>query len=165
MPCLKCQLDPSTHSFEKIGELQREKRVHVFYTTYKSMKDHSNAADIEQHILDELRRINGEQWIWIIDCKFIQAKHMVHINVPIRLLKILNGTFGDSLINVFLINSGPVIASAIIALKPFITRQFESYIRKISGSPLELHEVFIKTYAWSPVETEPVIRRIMRDYA
>ena len=165
MPCLKCQQDPLMHSFEKIGELHREKRAHVFYTTYKSMKDHSNAQDIEQHILDELGRINGEQWIWIIDCKFIQAKHMVHINVPIRLLKILSGKFGDGLINVFLINSGPIIASALIALKPFISRQFESYIRKISGSPLELHEVFIKTYAWSPIETEPVIRRIMRDYA
>jgi len=165
MPCLRCIADPLTHSFEKIGELHRSGRIHIFYTSYKSIKDYTNSVDITHHITDALAGISGESWIWIMDCKFIQAKHMLQLNVSLKLLKLLRERYGSSLSALYLVNSGTIINTAMTTLGPFMNREFREAIQKITGSPLELLEKFMKTYHWAQPEIEPVIRRLVSDYA
>jgi len=162
MPCGPCQQDPTTHSFEVLG---RGHQHHIFYTSYRTMKDYSNSNAISAHITEALTSISGEPWIWIIDCKFIEAKHMIQLNVIMKLLKMLREQFGASLMGIYLINSGTVITSAIVALRPFITKEFSEHIYKLYGTPLELHETFTKKYAFTRTEVELIIRRIMKDYA
>jgi hypothetical protein len=138
---------------------------HIFYTSYKSIKDHSNSAAISAHITERLDDISGAPWIWIIDCKFIQAKHMVQIGVALKLLEMLRLKYGFSLIGIYLLNSGAVIQSAMTALRPFITKEFSEKIYKLHGTPLELLMILTKQYGWTQAEADPVIRRIMKDYA
>jgi CRAL/TRIO domain len=128
------------------------------------MKDYSNSNAIGAHISEALNSISGEPWIWIIDCKFIEAKHMIQLNVIMKLLELLRVKFGESLRKIFLLNSGTVIKSAIIALDPFITKEFSENIYKLNGTALELHETLIRKYAFTRAQVELVIRRIMKDY-
>jgi len=162
MPCSACVQDPTTHSFEELGV---HRQGHIFYTSYKSIKDHSNSAAISAHITERLDDISGAPWIWIIDCKFIQAKHMVQIGVALKLLEMLRLKYGFSLIGIYLLNSGAVIQSAMTALRPFITKEFSEKIYKLHGTPLELLMILTKQYGWTQAEADPVIRRIMKDYA
>jgi hypothetical protein len=165
MPCTQCIADPSTHSFEKIGEFYRTSRTHIFYTSYKSIKDYTNSVAITHHITDALAGISGESWVWIMDCKFIQAKHMLQLNVSLKLLKLLREHYGSSLSALYLVNSGAIINTAMTTLGPFMNREFREAIRKITGSPLELLEKFTKTHHWNQTEIDPVIRRLVVDYA
>jgi hypothetical protein len=165
MPCTLCIADPLTHSFEKIGEFYRSRRIHIFYTSYKTIKDYTNSMAITNHITEALAGISGEQWTWIMDCKFIQAKHMLQLNVSLKLLKLLRERYGASLMALYLVNSGTVINTAMATFSPFMNREFREAIQKITGSPLELLEKFMKTYHWSQPEIEPVIRRLLVDYA
>jgi hypothetical protein len=162
MPCVACAQDPDTHSFEELGQ---NRQGHIFYTSYKSIKDHTNAAAISAHIVERLDCISGGPWIWMIDCKFVQAKHMVQIGVAIKLLEMLRFKYGDSLMAIYLINSGTVIQTAISALSPFITKEFSEKIYKIQGTPLELLMLLTKQYGWTQADADPIIRRTIKDYA
>jgi len=164
MPCTLCIADPLTHSFEKIGELYQSRRTHIFYTSYKTIKDYTNSVAITNHITEALAGISGEPWVWIMDCKFIQAKHMLQLNVSLKLLKLLRERYGASLIALYLVNSGAVINTAMITFSPFMNKEFRDAIQKITGSPLELLEKFTKLYHWNQTEIDPVIRRLVSDY-
>jgi len=129
------------------------------------MKDYTDSAAISGHIMERLQDISGGQWVWIVDCKFVQAKHMVQIGVALKLLEMLRLKYGLTLIAIYLLNSGTVIQSAITALSPFITKEFSEKIYKLYGTPLELLMILTKQYGWTQAEADPVIRRIMKDYA
>ena len=129
------------------------------------MKDYSDSAAISAHIMERLQDISGASWIWIVDCKFVQAKHMVQIGVALKLLEMLRLKYGLTLMAIYLLNSGAVIQSAMTALSPFITKEFSEKIYKIKGTTLELLVVLTKQYGWTQAEADPLIRRIMKEYA
>lgn len=162
MPCSACVQDPTTHSFEELGQ---HRQGHIFFTSYKSMKDYSDSAAICAHIMERLQDLSGASWIWVVDCKFVQAKHMVQIGVALKLLEILRLKYGFSLTGIYLLNSGAVIQTAITTLRPFITKEFSEKVYKLQGTALELLLVLTKQYGWLQGEADPVIRRIMKDYA
>lgn len=162
MPCSACVQDPATHSFEEIGQ---HRQGHIFFTSYKLMKDYTNSAAISAHIMEKLQDISGGQWIWVVDCKFVQAKHMVQIGVALKLLEMLRLKYGLTLMAIYLLNSGTVIQSAMTALSPFITKEFSEKVYKLQGTALELLVVLTKQYGWTQAEADPLIRRIMKDYA
>jgi len=161
MSCLECKADPTTHSFEKIGSFHNN---HIFYTSYKSIKDYSNANAITEHISEMLQGISGESWIWIMDNKYTQMKHMMQLNVSLKLLKLLRERYGASLKAIYLLNSGAIIQTAMITLNPFMNKGFKESIHKLAGTPLELHELFAKKYGFSGPELDTIMRRIIREY-
>jgi len=161
MPCSACVQDPATHSFEEIGQ---HRQGHIFFTSYKSMKDYTDSAAISGHIMERLQDISGAQWVWIVDCKFVQAKHMVQIGVAMKLLEMLRLKYGLSLTGIYLLNSGAVIQSAMTALRPFITKEFSEKVYKLQGTALELLMILTKQYGWLQTEADPLIRIIMKDY-
>jgi len=138
--------------------------IHVFYTGYKTIRDYSNGQAIADHITGALDGISGEPWIWVIDCKFVTAKHMAQLSVPLKLIKVLRNTYGQRLRNLYLINSGIVINSALTVLSPFMSNEIKANIRKVPGTALEILAALTGRYGWSTGEVEPVIRRIQRDY-
>ena len=162
MPCSACVQDPATHSFEELGQ---QRQGHIFFTSYKSIKDYTDSAAISAHITDRLDHISGGPWIWIIDCKFVQAKHMVQIGVALKLLDILGQKYGSNLMGIYLLNTGTVIQTAITTLKPFITKEFSEKVYKLQGTALELLMILTKQYGWTQAEADPVIRRVMKDYS
>jgi len=164
MPCTQCIEDPTTHSFEKIGEIQRATHLHLFYTSYKSIKDYTNSSAISAHIMEALNGISGESWIWIMDCKFMQTKHMMQLGVSLKLLKLLRERYGVSLQALYLLNSGAIVQTAMVTLGPFMNKGFKESIRRLAGTPLELYELFIKNCGFTGPEIEPIMRRIIKDY-
>ena len=156
--------DPTTHSFEKIGTLQRSTQLHIFYTSYKSIKDYTNGTAISAHIIDTLNGISGESWIWIMDCKFMQTKHLMQLGVSLKLLKLLREKYGISLQALYLLNSGTIVQSAMVTLGPFMNREFKESIHRLAGTPLELHELLIKKCGFTGPEIEPIMRRVIREY-
>jgi len=166
MSCILCLADPLTHSFDRIGSFVRDGQVcHIFYTSFKTIKDYSNSKAISDHITGYIDGILGESWIWMMDCKYVQAKHMMQLGVAMKLLKLLGNTYGLHLKGLYLINSGPVINTAFTALSPFITKGFNDAIRKVPGTPLEILNLLTGVHGFTTSEVEPVIRRLMKDYA
>jgi hypothetical protein len=161
MPCTQCIEDPTTHSFEKIAKIQHH---HVFYTSYKSIKDYSNSTAISAHIMEALNGISGESWIWVMDCKFMQTKHIMQLGVSMKLLKLLRERYGVSLQALYLLNSGTIVQTAMITLGPFMNKGFKDSIHRLAGTPLELHELFIRSCGFTGPEIEPIMRRIIKDY-
>ena len=165
MACALCLADPFTHSFDRLGSVLKDGKVcHIFYTSYRTIKDYSNSKAISTHITGCLDGISGEPWIWMMDCKYVQAKHMMQLNVAMKLLKLLGNTYGLHLRGLYLINSGPVINTAFTALSPFITKEFKDTIRKVPGTPLEILSLLTGVHGFTTAEVEPVIRRLMKDY-
>ena len=165
MACALWLADPFTHSFDRLGSVLKDGKVcHIFYTSYRTIKDYSNSKAISTHITGCLDGISGEPWIWMMDCKYVQAKHMMQLNVAMKLLKLLGNTYGLHLRGLYLINSGPVINTAFTALSPFITKEFKDTIRKVPGTPLEILSLLTGVHGFTTAEVEPVIRRLMKDY-
>jgi len=165
MGCAACLTDPLTHSFHSIGT-HRKSGVpcSIFYTSYRHIKDYSNSSAISAHITGCLDDISGSPWIWIMDCTYLQAKHMMQIGVAMKLLKLLGNTYGARLQNLYLINSGAIINTALMTLNPFISKEFKESIRKVAGTPLEILSIFTSKYGWSTAEVEPIIRRIRTEH-
>jgi hypothetical protein len=100
-----------------------------------------------------------------MDCKYVQAKHMMQLGLGMKLIKLLGNTYREYLRGLFLINSGPVIHTAFTALSPFITKEFKDTIRKVPGTPLEILNLLTGVHGFTTAEVEPVIRRLMKDYS
>ena len=166
MPCAGCLADPLTHSFERIGSVVRNGIVHyVFYTSYRTIKDYSNSKAISEHITGCLDDVSGAPWIWIMDCKFVKSKHMMQLGVAMKLLKMLRDSYGVRLMNLYLINSGPIINTALAAFSPFLSKEFKESMHKVPGTPLELLTAFTGKHGWTTAEIGPFITRIREEYA
>ena len=166
MPCALCLTDPLTHSFDRLGSFIRDgKACHVFYTSFKTIKDYSNSKAISEHITGHLDDISGEPWIWMMDCKFVQSKHMMQLGVAMKLLKMLRESYGARLMNLYLINSGPIINTALTAFSPFLSKEFKESIHRVPGTALELLTALTGKYGWTMAEVEPFIKRIRTEYS
>jgi CRAL/TRIO domain len=165
MPCALCLVDPLTHSFDPIGTIVRNGiSHHVFYTSYRTIKDYSNSKAISEHITGYLDDISGAPWIWMMDCKFVQSKHMMQLGVAMKLLKMLRESYGARLMNLYLINSGPIINTALTAFSPFLSKEFKESIHRVPGTALELLTTLTGKYGWTMAEAEPFIKRIRVEY-
>jgi hypothetical protein len=158
--CDVCVADPLTHSFDPITMV---KQTHVFYTTFKGIKDHTNIESIYRHFKTYLDRIQGAPWLWIIDCRFLGSKQITNINTAFKILEKLGDQYHASIQFMYLINAGPIIKTCMQVFAPLITKKFANKILKLNGSPLELFEEF-KKLGWSVPEIHPLIHRIQKEF-
>lgn len=159
--CDVCLVDPTTHSFEfctKQGD------THVFYTTFKSIKDYSNMSSILRHFQVHLNVIKDSPWGYIIDCKHLSAKHIVNLHVGIAITRLLTESYSATLRFIYLINAGPVMKGVLLAFKPFVGKEFFDTVLKLNGSPVELYEQ-LKQTGFTPQEVEPLMRLIQKNIA
>ena len=63
-----------------------------------------------------------------------------------------------------LCNSGTIVQSAMVTLGPFMNKGFKDSIHRLTGTPLELHELFIKRYGFTGLEIESIMRRLIKEY-
>jgi len=162
--CEACAVDPQTHSFDPICIKHiGSKSIHTFYTSSKTTKDCANTEGICRHFDVMLGKIGKEPWMWVIDCKYLSSKHMIHVKTWITVMRRMSETHGLTLEYIYLINAGPIIKTIIAAFTPFMTKEFVNCIIKVNGSPLELFEAF-KKMGWTAQEVQPIIQRIQKDY-
>jgi hypothetical protein len=158
--CDACAADPLTHSFDPITVF---KHTHVFYTTFKGIKDYTDTESIYRHFKGALDKLGGAPWLWIIDCRFLSSKHLIHINTSLTILSKLQSQYCSSIQSIYLVNTGPVLKTIFQAFTPFITKEFANSIVKLNGSPLELFEAF-KKIGWTVQEVQPLIHRFQKEF-
>jgi hypothetical protein len=162
--CEACAADPQTHSFDPICvKLMGTKSIHTFYTSSKTIKDCGNTESMFRHFDSVLSKIGKEPWGWIIDCKYISSKHVVHMKSWLSMMRRMSEGYALTIEYIYLVNAGPIIKTIIVAFTPFITKEFANCIIKVNGSPLELFEAF-KKVGWTVQEVQPIIQRIQKDF-
>jgi hypothetical protein len=158
--CDLCRVNSNTHSFDSITEVSG---VHVFYTSFQNLLDYSNFTNVRNHIEGELSRVPQLPWAWIIDCKYLESKHMFQLNFAVSIVKYLRRTHTQSLVNIYLLNGGLLMGSALKVLSPFIDKTFYSSIQMLHGTRLELLGQF-QARGWMNRDLEPLMARLAREY-
>jgi len=158
--CDLCRVNPATHSFDCITEVSG---VHIFYTSFQNLLDYSNFANVRKHIELELARVSSRPWAWIIDCKYLESKHMFQLNFAISIIKYLRKTHTQSLVNIYLLNGGLLMSTGLHAMSPFIDQTFYNSILLFHGTRLELLHQF-QARGWSIRDVEPLMSRLAREY-
>ena len=162
--CEACAADPQAHSFDPITvKTTGSKLIHTFYTSSKTTKDCANTESMFRHFDSILNKIGNQPWGWIIDCKYLSSKHMVHVSSWISMVRRMSDSHGLTIEYIYLVNAGPIIKTIIAAFTPFITKEFANSIVKVNGSPLELFDAF-KKIGWTVQEVQPIIQRIQKEY-
>ena len=159
--CDLCRVNPNTHSFDSIAEVSG---VHIFYTSFQNLLDYSHFTNVRNHIELELARVIHQPWAWIIDCKYLESKHMFQLNFAISIIKYLRRTHTQSLVNIYLLNGGLLMSTGLKALSPFIDQTFYNSIVMLHGTRLDLLRQF-QARGWSVRDVEPLMVRLTREYS
>jgi len=158
--CDLCRVNPNTHSFDAITEVSG---VHIFYTSFQHLLDYSNFETVRIHIESELARVSGKPWAWIIDCKYFESKHVFQLRFAISIIRYLRRTHPETLANMYLLNGGFLLTTALKSLSPFIDQTFYNTIVMLGGTRLELFSKF-QARGWSNQNLELLMGRLAREY-
>ena len=158
--CDLCKVNPLSHSFDYLTEVSG---VHVFYTSFQHVLDYSNFTTVRNHMDQSLSQHSTNKWIWIVDAKHLASKHMSQMSVSISMIKHLRTVYKETLVNMYLLNSGFLIKAAFKTLMPFINQTFYNSIILLQGTRLELLVKF-QARGWTVRELEPLMDRLLVEY-
>lgn len=158
--CDLCRANPNTHSFEKITE---QGGTHVFYTSFQHLLDYSHFPSVRNHIEISLAPVNGKPWAWIIDCKYLESKHLILIQFAIQMIKYLRREHTRFLQNIYILNGGLLVKIALKTLMPFVDRTFNQSIIMIEGGRLDIL-MRLEGIGWTLKESEPIMNRLLSEY-
>ena len=74
--CIKCTMDPTSHSFKKISE---KDGVCTYYTKPINSKLYTDTDGILSHYDNALKQIGDKKWIWIFDSDGFDLKHAMEV--------------------------------------------------------------------------------------
>ena len=84
--CSICREVPGSHSFVKLSE---ENGVSFYYTCPAKASRYDDLEGIELHYREELSKLEGNRWVWILDGAGFDMKHAMELRVGIAIAKIL----------------------------------------------------------------------------
>lgn len=122
--CPVCERDPESHSFKNLG---MENGITYFYTCPAKAKRYDDADGIISHY-DGVLSENKTDWIWIFDGKGFNTKHLLEINVGIKLTKLITQKYSHSLKKIIIINPSWNIKLVLDLLYPFLNNSLKSKI-------------------------------------
>lgn len=117
--CKICDEDPTSHSFEFIGETTDAKNI--YYTCPSKATKYWDTKGILSHYEELLDANNNHHWIWVFDSQGFGLKHSMEFATALGLLKILK-KHNESLCEIRIINPTIYIKSFYGLLKPFINQ-------------------------------------------
>jgi hypothetical protein len=71
---------------------------------------------------------NNNHWIWFFDADKFTAKHLLEINVGIRLAKLISSKFSHNLVKIIILNPTWHIMIVIKLVTPFLNNHMKSII-------------------------------------
>jgi hypothetical protein len=99
--CKKCAADPSSHSFRKVSE---KNGVVIYFGHPSTAKLYDDTEGILEHI-DKMLALNGnKKWIFIFDGDGFDVKHAMQIKTGMGFIHLLSEKYGDTLLEVKIIN-------------------------------------------------------------
>jgi hypothetical protein len=119
--CSICAIDPSSHSFHKVSELE-------FYTCVGDTTKYDDTEGILLHYRNFLENHGENQWIWIFDCKNLGLKHILELKTAHGIIKLLEEKYGKNLKKIVIINPTWHIHSLLAILWPFLSIHIQSLI-------------------------------------
>jgi hypothetical protein len=124
--CEKCFLDPSSHSFKLIRE---SKNFCIFYTCVSQAKLYNDVEGIINHYKNLLEKNKNKYWIWIFDCKDLELKHIMNINIPILLTKMIKNHYISKLKKIIIINKKKYIEFILKIVLSFLDEKEKKLIK------------------------------------
>jgi hypothetical protein len=97
--CEICKEDPGSHSFDKLHETET---MAYYYTCPGKASRYNDLDGIINHKRLELLKLNGKNWVWILDGTGFDMKHAMELRIAIGIAKLLE-EFNVS--KVYVINS------------------------------------------------------------
>lgn len=113
--CKLCSIDPNYHSFNHI--LKYNENSYIFYTKITKVRDIDDNT-LLIHYEKYLEFINPDKWIWIINFNDFTLKHLVKVNLTIKLGNLIKKY--SNLEKIIIFNSNYFVEKFMLILKPFL---------------------------------------------
>jgi len=114
--CKLCINNPDFHSFNHISKYNENS--YMFYTKIIPVNDNEDENALIAHYEKYLEFVNPDKWIWIINFNGITLKHLLKINLTIKLGHLIQKY--NNLEKIIIFNSNYIVAKLMETLKPFI---------------------------------------------
>ena len=137
--CPLCQLEPSSHSLQKVFETPD---TIYYYTCPASAILYYDVKGIVEHYDGVLNEIpENKEWIWIFDSLGFGLKHAMQTSVAIELSKLISNKFSKNLKKIIIIN--PNFYTTIIhkVIIPFLNKKVNGLI-EVDYDSTHVDEVF-----------------------
>ena len=106
--CEICVREPGSHSFEFI---RQENNINYYYTCPAKASKYWDTKGILNHYKEILNNNNDAPWIWIFDGAGFGLKHSLKIDTALGVIQLLKEHYGNSLIEIHIINPSIYIKS------------------------------------------------------
>jgi hypothetical protein len=117
--CTYCATDPFSHSLVKLSE-------DTYYTKPAEAKLYYDADSIINHYRLELPK--DKEWVWMFDAKGFGIKHLIHIDVGVKLAKLLSSEYSHNLSKIVIINSNMYVNMIYYSVSPFLSKKIRDKI-------------------------------------
>ena len=135
----------------------------MFYTSFQHLLDYSHFPSVRNHIELGLYPVTGKPWAWIIDCKYLESKHLIQLHFAVQMIKYLRREHTRLLQNIYILNGGLLVKIALKTLTPFIDRTFYQSIIMMEGGRLDVL-MRLEGLGWTLKESEPIMNRLLSEY-
>ena len=137
--CKLCTINPDTHSFNHVSKYDND--AYIFYTKIIPVREDEDVDALIAHYENYLEFMNPDKWIWIINFNGITLRHLMKINLTIKLGHLIQKY--NNLEKIIILNSNYIVIKLMNALKPFIG---SGLFAKIEFLDEDKKNNFIKTY-------------------
>jgi hypothetical protein len=124
--CEICIKEPGSHSFEL---LKQDNNVNYYYTCPAKASKYWDTPGILNHYREVLDSNNHRPWIWVFDGEGFGLKHSLKIDTALGLIRLLKEQYGDSLMEIHIINPGIYIKSFYTLIYKFLNNDIIQKIR------------------------------------
>lgn len=126
--CSICEKDPSSHSFDFIGE---QGNINYFYSCPGSSLKYDDYDGIVKHIDETLETKRGEPWHFILDCSGFGFIHLLQVRLSIAIVKLVNNKYAEHLECVYIQHSNYFITQLLEVLLPFLSEEIKKRIVRL----------------------------------
>jgi hypothetical protein len=123
--CPQCAADPTSHSFKKISD---KNGVATYYSHPAEMKQYKDLDGILKHV-DNVLALNNKRWICIINGDNFRLKHIQQTDVGMGIIDLITNKYGDSLVELRIINPSIYIKGVVACMGPFLTDSIRAKIK------------------------------------
>lgn len=131
--CQDCKKDPKSHSLKNLGI---HNGITYFYTCPAKAKKYNDADGIIIHY-DGVLSQNKTDWIWVFDGDGFTTKHLLEIDVGVKLSKLITKKYSHNLKKIIVINPSWNIKLVLELLYPFLNNYLKSKIEILENPSLD----------------------------
>jgi hypothetical protein len=132
MLCPRCATtNGKAHSFEKIGTL-KDNKTNLFYTCPGMAEEQDDSPEAVSYYLAHFETTRPNPWIWMFDCRGIKSKDLIRSGMAKKLAEVVQKTYFDTLLGVYIVNPSMTIKTLLAFLSPFLRKETKAKIHLCS---------------------------------